>query len=162
MSLCNCLFKRLRKCQSGISALEFALVAPAFFILLFLSIETSFSLIADAMLDRTANRITRLGKLGIDNEDCTQRVMSELQDGLSFWADTTRIYADVKIYTPGVDSYFDDIDDETYIPVCNAGERGDMVIYRVGFEKPGLTGILSLFGANLLRFERVLVIQNEP
>lgn len=161
MAAIKCWLKRFKRSQQGVTALEYALVAPLFFTVLFLSIEITFMLLADATLDRAASRVARMGKIGIEG-DCKTAVMGELNDTLSFWADKTRVYADATIYTPGVDPSFGDIDDEDYTPVCNAGGQGDMVVYRLGFEKPGLTGLISLLGLQVLKFERIVIIQNEP
>lgn len=153
----------LRHDQRGVTALEYALVAPLFFIALFMSIEVTFMLLADATLDSAANRITRLGKIGeFQGEDCHAKVMAQLDDTVSFWADTNNLHADVNVYKPDEDSDFDDVDDPDYQAQCNAGERGDMVVFRLGFDKPGLTGIMHMMGADFIRYERTVVIFNEP
>lgn len=148
--------------QRGVTALEYALVAPLFFLVLFMSIEVTFMLLADSTLDTAASRITRMGKIGqFQGQDCHEKVMRELTDTLSIWADTTNVYADAKIYKPGEDNSFEALD-QNYTPVCNTGDRGDMVIFRLGFDKPGLTGLIRYLGLSVFRFERIVVIQNEP
>lgn len=153
----------LRRNQRGVTALEYALVAPLFFIALFMSIEVTFMLLADATLDTAANRITRLGKIGeFQGADCHAKVMTELQNTVSFWANTDKLHADVNVYKPGEDSNFGDIDDPDYQAQCDAGQRGDMVVFRIGFDKPGLTGVMQMLGADFIRYERTVVIFNEP
>jgi hypothetical protein len=72
------------------------------------------------------------------------------------------LHVDATIYRPGASNELPDFDDDGYVPVCNTGGRGDMIIYRLGFDRPGFTGIMSWLGIPVLRFERTIVIQNEP
>lgn len=145
--------------QRGVAAIEYAIVAPLFFLVLFMSVEITFALLGDATLERAASQITRTGKVGIRG-DCEDTVFNMLKDRVSFWADTKNLRADVKVYQPGVEYHF--VDDDTYEPVCDAGGRGDMVLYRLGFDKPAMTGIFAMFGLNFFRYERIVLIQNEP
>ncbi|PWF24127.1 hypothetical protein DD235_07435 [Corticimicrobacter populi] len=154
--------KRLLGDRRGLAALEYALVAPLLMAVLIFSIEMIVMMMADASLETAANRVARLGKLGIQG-DCQEAVQRVMRETLSNWvAGDAELRADVKRYTPGADNGFGDIDDENYQPVCDAGERGDMVIYRLGFDRAGLSGVLDWFGIRLFRFERVVLIQNEP
>ncbi|MFE8115291.1 pilus assembly protein [Brenneria goodwinii] len=154
-------WSRLRRNQQGVSALEYALAAPLLFAVIFLAIEVAFIMLADAHLDVAANRVARLGRIGITGE-CRPAVRKVMNDTLSGWISSdSAMYTDAKIYTPGGDNTFGDLDNN-YIPVCDSGGRGDMVIYRLGFDRPGLTGFISWLGLSKVRFERVVLIQNEP
>ncbi|MEE3651085.1 MULTISPECIES: TadE/TadG family type IV pilus assembly protein [unclassified Brenneria] len=156
------LFRLLRRNPRGVSALEFALVAPLLFAVVFIAVEVAFIMLADAHLDIAANRVARMGRIGIEG-DCRQAVRGVMKNTLSTWVSSEKaIYVDARIYTPGEDNQFSDLNDENYQPVCDAGKRGDMVIYRLGFDRPGLTGFLFWLGYNRMRFERVILIQNEP
>ncbi|PWC17690.1 TadE/TadG family type IV pilus assembly protein [Brenneria corticis] len=151
-----------RRDQRGVSALEYALVAPLLFAVVFIAVEVAFIMLADAHLDIAANRVARMGRIGIDG-DCRQAVRGVMRSTLSTWIGSeSEMYADAKIYTPGGDNRFGDLNDEHYQPVCDAGERGDMVIYRLAFDRPGLTGFIAWLGDDPMRFERVILIQNEP
>lgn len=154
-------WSRLRRSQRGVSALEYALAAPLLFAVIFVAIEVAFMMLADAHLDVAANRVARLGRIGIAGE-CQPAVNKVMNDTLAGWIsrDST-VYAEAKIYTPNGDNSFGDAYDENYIPVCDSGGRGDMVIYRLGFDRPGLTGFISWLGLSKVRFERVVLIQNE-
>lgn len=154
--------RRLRRGQRGIAALEYALIAPLLFAVLFVTIEVTFIMLADSQLDTAANRIARMGRIGIDG-DCRQTVQAVLDDTLSPWVRTSRpSYIDVKIYRPGDNAPFPDWEEVDYQPECDDGARGDMVIYRLGFYRPGMTGFISWLGGDRIRFERVILIQNEP
>lgn len=154
-------WSRLRRSQQGVSALEYALAAPLLFAVIFVAIEVAFIMLADAHLDVAANRVARLGRIGITG-GCEQAVNKVMNDTLSGWiSDDSNVYAEAKVYTPGGDNAFGDAYDETYTPVCDNGGRGDMVIYRLGFDRPGMTGFISWLGLSKVRFERVVLIQNE-
>lgn len=154
--------RRLVRADHGAAALEYALVAPLLFAVLFVAIETTVMLFADASLETAANRVTRIGKLGVpEGMNCETAVRKELERTLSYWVSSPAdLRIDVKLYEPGMP--FGDVDDEDYVPVCDAGERGDMVVYRLGFDRPGLTGFIAWLGVDMLRFERIVLIQNEP
>ncbi|RLM22678.1 hypothetical protein BIY29_11855 [Brenneria alni] len=154
----------LRRNQRGVTALGYALVAPLLFAVIFIALEVSFIMLADAHLDIAANRVARMGRIGIDG-DCQQAVRSVMKNTLSTWVSSeSEMYVDAKIYSPGEDkaNKFSDLNDKNYLPVCDAGGRGDMVIYRLAFDRPGLTGFIAWLGYNYMRFERVVLIQNEP
>lgn len=142
--------------------MEYALIAPLLFAVLFIAIEMAFIMVADAHLDVAANRIVRMGRIGIAG-DCQATIHTVMEQTLSTWiSDNNAIYIDARIYTPGGDNAFQRIDDKNYVPECNTGRAGDMVIYRLGFDRPGLTGFISWLGLNKVHFERVILIQNEP
>jgi Flp pilus assembly pilin Flp len=145
--------------QRGVAAIEYAILAPLFFMVLIMSIEVTFALLGDATLERAASQISRAGKVGIRG-DCGTKVMEMLNERVSFWANTDKLRADVKVYKPGEDNRF--VDDPNYEPVCNAGDRGDMVLYRLGFDKPAMTGVFTMFGLEFFHYERIVLIQNEP
>ncbi|MEC5318909.1 TadE/TadG family type IV pilus assembly protein [Brenneria populi subsp. brevivirga] len=154
--------RRLRRSQRGVTAMEYALAAPLLFAVIFIAIEVAFIMLADAHLDVAANRVARLGRIGFDTEKtCDTAVREVMTQTLSGWASAGEIRVDAQVYTPGQSNDFSDVDDENYKPVCDTGERGDMVIYRLGFDRPGLTGFISWLGLSRVRFERVILIQNE-
>ncbi|MFA7439223.1 TadE/TadG family type IV pilus assembly protein [Castellaniella sp.] len=161
--------KHLRNRQRGATALEFAIVAPLVFVVIFLSLEIAFMLVADATLDQAASRIARHSKVverddSFQEQQCHDMVMGILEDTLSVWSDRRGLYAEAKLYKPGEDNSFKNKDDPDYRDkiVCDLGNAGDMVVFRLGFERPGLTGLISLMGLRVLQFERTVIIQNEP
>lgn len=156
-------FRRLWRDHRGVTALEFAIVAPLFFMVLLMSVEVTFALLADVTLDSAASRITRMGKIGVfaQEADCQSAVKAEFEKTLGIWADRENVYVNAKLYKPGETITFDDKNGQ-YDPACNTGDRGDMVVFRLGFDKPGVTGVLALMGLNLFHYERLVVIQNEP
>jgi len=148
----------------GASALEFALVAPIAILVLFFSLEMGIVMWADSSLEAAATRIARIGQLGVPaGQTCEQAVRGIFEERMGSWvADTSRLRIDVKLYSPGGNNSLPDVDDPDYVPVCDAGSRGDIVIYRLGFDRPGFSGIMAWLGIQLLRFQRTVIIQNEP
>ncbi len=147
----------------GVTALEFALVSPLVFLVIFFALEMGISMWADATLEVAASRVTRLGQIGIPaDQSCKDAVRKVLEDTMGGWvSDRNALHADVRLYEPGELNEVD-VNDDSYVPICDAGERGDMVIYRLWFERPSFTGIMSWLGIPILRFERTVIIQNEP
>jgi Flp pilus assembly protein TadG len=148
----------------GVTALEFAMVAPLAVLVLFFSLEMGIVSWVDASLEVTASRVSRIGQLGVpEGTDCTTAVRKVFEEGVGMWVSTEsdlRVY--VNTYSPGASNDLPDVNDPAYVPVCNAGTRGDMVIYRLGFKRPGFSGIMGWLGIQVLRFERTVIIQNEP
>lgn len=153
----------LSRDERGASAVEFALVAPLLFAVLLVAIEIIVILFADAVLEGTANRVTRIGKIGVpEGQRCEQVVRAEVERSLAHWAHRGEVHVDTIIYEPGEDPRFADVDDEGYEPICDTGGRGEIVMYRVGFDRAGLTGVLSWMDIEIMRLERTVAIQNEP
>lgn len=156
--------RRGRLASRGVTALEFALVAPLAILVLFFSIEMGIVMWADATLENAASRVARIGQLGVpEGTTCEQAVRGTFESRMSSWVyDRAQLRVDARIYHPGADNSLPDVDAEDYKPVCDTGGRGDMIIYRLGFDRPGFSGIMSWLGIQLLRFERTVIIQNEP
>ena len=151
-----------RRGQRGAAAIEYAIVAPLLFAVLFVAIEVIVILFADSMLEAAANKVSRLGRLGVPaGQTCQQAVRSQAEDLLLPWvASANDIRIDVQLYSPG--ARFQDIDEDGYEPICDAGGRGDIVMYRLMIERAAITGFLTWIGIDIVRLERSLVIQNEP
>jgi hypothetical protein len=148
----------------GVTALEFALVAPLVIVVLFFSLEMGIIMWADSALEAAAARVSRIGQLGVPaGVTCEQAVRGAFEARMSSWVyDESDLHVDATIYQPGASNELPDLDDDGYVPVCNTGGRGDMIIYRLGFDRPGFSGIMTWLGIPVLRFERTVVIQNEP
>ena len=163
-SCCPRALSRLCRNERGASALEFAIVAPLLFAVFFMAIEITVVLFADSVLENASNRITRIGKLGVpDGQDCDSTVRAAFEDALSSWAvSPLDMRLDVQVYRAGQGIRFGDVDDEDYSPICDAGERGEIVMYRLMLDRAGLTGILGWMDSDFVRLERIVAIQNEP
>jgi hypothetical protein len=155
--------RRHRLAQRGVTALEFALVAPAAILVLFFAIEMGIMMMADATLGRVANDIARQGQTNrLDNSDCTRSVRSLLSAGMSSWVfNDDDLFVDVRVYEPGRYTKLP-VNDPNYQAQCNIGGRNALMIYRLGFSSPGFSGVLSWLNIKIMRFERSIIVQNEP
>jgi len=154
---------RLRRhAQRGVSALEFALVAPAALLVLFFSIEIGIMMMADATLTRVTGQIARemqVYKGPAGGNGCTAKIRQQLAEGMKPWVrdDKNLKIASVAYAPDGEPTGSDDA-----AILCDTGGRGALILYTVGFEQPSFTGILGTLGIRLLKFERSFLIQNEP
>ncbi|MGE8356075.1 MAG: TadE/TadG family type IV pilus assembly protein [Microvirgula sp.] len=174
--------------DSGASALEFALVMPLVLILIVGTIDVAIAMLADGFLEQSVRAASRLGLTttvpsgGKSREDAIREI---IQNGVGNWVGKDNVlHIETRTYTSfanvgqpepcGDDSYkktgtctgpFTDINhNETWdadMGGSGAGGRGDIVSYRVWFDRPSFTGILGLLGRDLYHFERRIVIQNE-
>ncbi|RTZ45353.1 pilus assembly protein [Candidimonas sp. SYP-B2681] len=152
-----------RLAQRGVTALEFALVAPAAILVLFFAIEMGIMMMADATLGRAANDIARQGQMNrLDSADCTRSIKSLLSAGMSSWVfDEQDLFVDVRVYEPGKYTKLP-VDDPDYQPQCSTGGRNALMVYRLGFSSTGFSGILNWLNIDIMRFERSIILQNEP
>lgn len=147
--------------QRGATALEYAMVMPLLFSVIFVSIEITFILFADAQLEAAASILTRAGKVGIKDSSgnlvrpsCTdlQNIFQESLSGWVYGNNAANLHFDARIY--GADG--------TTSTSCSSGAAGDMVLYTIGVDRKGFTGFITLLGrSGTWRSERSLLIQNE-
>jgi len=77
-----------------VAALEFAILAPVFFLVLLGCLEIGFMLMADAALERAANHVTRKARIEYRGS-CSSVVKSELNKHLGGWAKAETVSAQV-------------------------------------------------------------------
>lgn len=150
----------------GVTALEFALVMPLLFGLIFVSIEVTFILFSDASLESAANKVTRVGRIGIKDAsgNLTRPSCEDLKGllvaNLPGWVHSDDLSFNVTVYHAG------DTPPSTNSQ-CGSGSGtgalGDMAIYTFGTARPGLTGFITWLtgGGSIWRTERSLLVQNE-
>src|SRR5690606_24132785 len=92
--------RRHRLGERGVTALEFALVAPTVILSMFFAIEMAVMMMADATLGRVAADIARQGQMyKLNSADCTGDVRSLLASGMSNWVyDENNLIVEVDIY----------------------------------------------------------------
>lgn len=157
--------------QRGATALEYAMVMPLLFSVIFVSIEVTFILFADAQLEAAANAMTRYGKIGIKDPatgnltrpTCDQ-LMTVLRNSISGWVYNNKaanLWFTTSIYsatggpaTAGCDS--------RVAGGTGSGAEGDLVLYTINVNRTGFTGFITLLGqGNTWQSQRALLIQNE-
>lgn len=155
------LWKRFQQNQRGVTALEFALVAPTAILVLLFALETGIWMMADATLTRVTGAIARdmqLYRGPAGGQNCNNRIRTQLVDGMRFWVrDTSLFKVSSTVYPASTTS-----GDPDAAILCDTGGRGALIVYTVGFERPSFTGVLGLLGFRFLTFERGFLIQNEP
>jgi Flp pilus assembly protein TadG len=174
------LLRRFHRDRRGVTVVEFALVAPVFFALLFAIIETAMVFFAGQVLETIAQDSARLVLTGqaqggsLSQEDFKKQVCAHR---LMFMFDCNSVYVDVRSYAQatlvkipnqiGPGSSF--INDMKYCP----GQDGSVAVVRLFYQWPVL--IIKMFNlgynleynlSNLSGSKRLLsataVFKNEP
>jgi Flp pilus assembly protein TadG len=179
------LFRRLlkngRRDAKGSVAIEFALIAPIFFLLLFGIIETTLSWFATMMLENAMKDTARLIRTGqAQNSNMTQQqfraaLCNEVSIILS--CDETRLYIDVRSFSNFSSAAFPAPieDDGTLNPDLDSYNLGGstqatgvntIVLARAFYRWTMFTPLIGQFFANLPNNERLLsasvAFRNEP
>jgi len=168
------LFTRLRREEDGVTAVEFALIAPAFFFLILLIMETALIFIAEQLLENAvfeAARDVRIGqvqKSGSDAGAFRDQLCSRLFALIR--CDSPNFYLDVRSYETFASAQLSspvDADDEfTDAGKYEFGGPGDIVVVRAYYQWPTnpLYGGLTL--GNLGNGKRLIgsftAFRNEP
>jgi Flp pilus assembly protein TadG len=172
----NKILRRFRRNRRGSSAVEFALVAPVFFALLFAIIETAIVFFASQVLETITQDSARIVQTGQAQaakylkEDfkkevvCTRPLANLLFDcmtGVSVDVQSYQAFSNVEITDPiDADRKF------TNTMQYNPGNAGDIVVVRVFYQWPLFVTGLGYNIANLSGSKRLLsataAFRNEP
>ncbi|MGY3620603.1 TadE/TadG family type IV pilus assembly protein [Bradyrhizobium sp. USDA 10063] len=175
------LLRRFRRDRRGVTAVEFALIAPVFFALLFAIIETAMVFFAGQVLETITQDTARMVQTGqAQNSSLSQAQFKDLVCGhkLSFLFDCRNgIYVDVRSYAQAnvvkipnqIDAGNTFINDMKYCP----GQDSNIVVVRLFYQWP--VYIIKIFNlgynleydlSNLSGSKRLLsgtaVFKNEP
>lgn len=158
--------RRLWHDRRGATALEYALLLPLLLGVIFVSIEITFILFADASLEAAANNVTRAGRIGITDPSgnvvrptCVQ-LKNMMVVNLPGWVHSEDLNFNVTVYhagdtPPSVTSQCGG--------TSGSGNPGDMAIYTFSVERTGFTGFITWVtgGGQFLRTSRSILVQNE-
>lgn len=144
--------RRLMRAREGSTAVEFALIALPFFMLLFAILEIGLILLLDAVVETAVadtGRLVRTGQTQTQNIDKAM-MKARLCDEMSVFANdcASRAYLDVRVVndfsTPldQEDPMFSGAFDKSKVDV-KPGGPGDMVMVRVWYEHPVVTPFLK-------------------
>lgn len=166
--------RRFRRNRRGAAAIEFALVAPIFFALLFAIIETALMFFASQVLETVTQDSARMIFTGqAQQASYTQQQFTKYvcsQGEVSVLFDCNSIYIDVQSYPSfsnvtinnQIDSSGNFINNMQYSP----GGAGDIVVVRLFYQWPIYVTGLGYNIANLSGGKRLLVataaFKNEP
>lgn len=165
---------RLRRSEDGSAAVEFALIAPAFFFLMFVIAETALVFVAEQVMDNAifeTARLVRTGQVqkgGISQANFRTAVCNRMSVFID--CNSGNFYLDVRSYSdfasmqlgPPVDEDEEYLDEGTY----QFGNENDIVVVRAYYQWPTnrIFGGLSL--QNLDNGKRLIgsfaAFRNEP
>lgn len=156
---CRRFWSRLLGDSRGTTALEFAVVGPAFVLLLFIIIETAWQLTVDLALNIGVIAGSRYAITGADYAAGTRdsTILSTIistSAGILIPANlslTSQAYASPISYGAGGSA------------VASTGSSGQLVIYTVSYQQSFLTGFpAAVLGYSSVAHTATLIVQNEP
>ena len=163
---------RFGRAESGIAALEFALIAGPFFFMLFAVLEVALVFVAATTLENAtaeAAREIRTGRFQATGGGATE-FRNEVCDRADFLLDCARVNVDVRTFNtfgnidPGNPINEDGELDGNF--QFNAGAGGDIVLVRVFYEWPVITPLIGQGLSNMSGNRRLLLsaaaFRNEP
>lgn len=167
------LLRRFRRNRRGSTAVEFALVAPIFFALLFAIIETAMMFYAGQILETATQDSAREIMTGQAQDQALSQAqfkqlvcakltgMFDCADGVYVDVRSYPQFTDVNITTP-IDSSHHFVDDTKYCP----GSDGSIVVVRVFYQWPLFVTRLGYDLSNLSGGKHLLTataaFKNEP
>ncbi len=165
--------RRFRRNRRGSAAVEFALVAPVFFALLFAILETGIVFFAGQVLESVTQDAARTVMTGqVQNSALTQaqfktnvcsriNVLFDCPNGIYVDVRSYSAFASVSVAAP-IDANGNFVNNMQYSP----GAAGDVVVVRVFYQWPLIVTGLGYNIANLNNNKRLLTataaFKNEP
>jgi Flp pilus assembly protein TadG len=164
------LLRRFRRNRRASAALEFALVAPLFFALLFAIIETALMFFASQVMETVAQDSSRIIYTGQAQNaslsqtqfaTCVCNRVPALFDCSTMWIDVESAASFPSVIATPVDASGDFVN-----PQFSPGGPGDVVLVRMGYKWPIFVTGLGYNMANLPGSKRLLTssaaFKNEP
>jgi Flp pilus assembly protein TadG len=167
------ILRRFRRNKKGAAAVEFALVAPMFFAVLFAIIEMALVFFASQILETVTQDTSRLIMTGqaqnaaytqaqFKNAVCAKLVtMFDCVNGISIDVQSYKTFSTVDISDP-IDAGKNFVPPNNYLP----GGPGDIVVVRMFYKWPlfvtGLGFNIANVGSNQRLLTATAAFQNEP
>ena len=179
----------LRQNEGGATAVEFALVLMVFLVVIIAIMEFGMIMLRQTLIDNAIYSASRFGMTGMDETQYQTQIRRIIGNRTMGLVDMDQVDIDVLVYTsfdqvgtpePFVDAeplngVFDAGESYTDVNGNNqwdadqgrpgAGRSGEIVLYRVTYDAPSMTGIVddSLFGGDgTIRLTSRLAVRNEP
>ena len=174
-------------CDSeGLTAVEFALIAPVFVLILMGIVEFSLVMFATSVMEGATSASGRYGKTGYTapNSSRQEQIVATIVSRTSGLLDPAKISVTTTVYPsfdsisqeePYIDSNHNGIRDtnETYNDVngngqwnssgvAGLGNANDVVVYTVSYPWQIFTPIISNFLGNIMILSSRTVVKNEP
>ena len=161
------LLRRFHRNRRGVTAVEFALVAPLFFGLLFAIIEVAMIFFASQVLETVTQDSSRMVMTGqAQGANYTQQQFKDFVCGRvnALFDCTNGIYVDVRSYSSFSSVNITQITDPTQVKWC-PGKDGDVVVVRLFYQWPVFV-TKAFISTNLSNGKRLLIatatFKNEP
>ncbi len=144
----------------GISALEFALVAPLVILVLLATVEYMLLMMADTTLESSADRVTRQIRYHWPSQqNCASRIAMEAGMQLDSWvADSGDLVVESENVWPRAANL--PAVDPALLPCTD--EAAGLVTYRLTLERAGVLGVFQSFDIPALQLERLILVRNLP
>jgi len=183
------LLRRLRREQDGGAALEFGFIAPAFFMLVWGTIELGLLLLGNTLLEGAVREAARAGLTGYTptNEDRVTYIRSVVQQFTMGLIDMAKLQIDTKVYSsfanigqpepfsdqPPYNGVYDagepfvDVNGngkwDADMGVAGLGGPGDVVVYTLTYPWDFFAGYAqTVFGVPTVTLKASVAIRNEP
>lgn len=188
-SVLNRIFGKFRDDESGAAAVEFALTGPLFILTVLGVIEVGTILSTEALMEGAVRDAARFGVTGQNEAERLQIITDIISERTIGLVDMATAQIDVLTYgsfdvigapEPFIDSApYNGVYDagETYTDInsngqwdpdqglASAGQSGEVVLYRITYNAPSLTGFLDhLIGGedNAIQLMASIAVRNEP
>ncbi len=183
-------FRRLLRAETGVSAIEFAILAPTLMLLVFGIIEYSLIMMVYNVMESSTSTSSRLGKTGFSGEGVTreQTILTSIEARAGAVINAEELTVTSKFYEqydqindpePFIDSNSDGNHDagESYTDIngnaqwdadmgaSGYGSSGDVVVYQVSYPWHISTPIMrEIFGDadGIFNITTHAVVKNEP
>lgn len=163
--------RRLAKDKSGVTAIEFAMVAPVFFFLVFAIIETALLYFTATVMNgevASTARAIRTGSLQ-QLDDPEDAFYEALCSNLGHVLDCSKVIVDVRTFANFDDLTFDpylDEEGEADGAEFDPGAAGEVVLIRIAYKYNIITPYLAEFlapdGTGRVMLQAAAAFQNEP
>lgn len=163
--------KRLAGDRSGVVAIEFILVAPVLFFLLFAILETAFLYLTATVMEGEVAAAARAVRTGLVQQDADPAALFEevLCRNLDNVLDCDKVIFDIRRFDNFETMAFDEFlneDGEAEGAEFMPGAAGDVVLVRIAYKytiiTPFLAEFLSPSGGSSIILHAAAAFQNEP
>lgn len=180
-------FRNYRRCERGITAVEYALILPPLLFLIMGVIEFSLFLFVQSSLEGATFSASRTGKTGFVDSPSTREetILQALDDRVGFFLDMQRMTIDSRSYAdfasigqpePFVDvngngerditeNYTDSNGNGTYdtdMGIEGPGSAGEVVVYTVSYPWRVLNPLFHTYLGETIEVTSKFVVKNEP
>ena len=179
--------KELRRNKDGVTAIEFAIIAPTLLMLIMGSLETSLMMYARSIMEGATFQSSRTGKTGYVEAGMTQTetIIAAINDRAGILMDVDNITVTPKSYgsfsevgepEPFIDTNGNGVRDfgESYTDINGDGEYSDdmgidsygssaqITMYTITYDWPVFTPVLQPFFGTSRTLTALTVVKNEP